>query len=80
MADIEKDIIAYESMRSDIENRHIGEWALIHDEELIGVFTAFEEAAAVAVARFGRGPYLIRQIGAPPVVMPASVVYNLQHG
>ena len=25
--------------------------------------------------RFGRGPFLIREIGAPDVTLPASVVY-----
>ena len=79
MPDLEKDILAYDTMRADLENRHMGEWVLVYNEALIGVFPAFEEAAAVAVARFGRGPYLIRQIGAPPVAMPASVVYNLRH-
>jgi hypothetical protein len=79
MPDLEKDIIAYETMRADLENHHLGGWVLVHNEELIGVFPSFENAASVAAARFGRGPYLIRQIGASPVIMPASVVYNLQH-
>jgi hypothetical protein len=30
--------------------------------------------------QFGSGPYLIRQVGAPPVTLPASVVYNLAYG
>lgn len=80
MIELDREIAAYGTMQADLENRHMGEWVLVHDEGLIGVFPTFEDAAAVAVARFGRGPYLIRQIGAPPVVMPASVVYNLQHG
>ena len=79
MPDLEKDIHAYETMQADLENRHMGGWVLIHNEGLIGVFPSFEEAAAIAVTRFGRGPYLIRQIGASPVIMPASVVYNLRH-
>ncbi len=66
-------------MRADLENRHFGEWILVFGEKLIGVFSSFDEAARVAVRDFGRGPYLIRQVGAPPVTMPASVIYNLQH-
>ena len=42
----------------------------------IGVYDAFETAAKEAVGHFGRGPYLIRQVGAPPVVLPASVMYR----
>jgi hypothetical protein len=32
------------------------------------------------VGKFGAGPYLIRQIGAPPVTLPASVMYHPAHG
>jgi len=79
MTTLDQEIAAYEIMRPDLENRHMGEWVLVSDEKLIGVFSSFDEAAKEAVQRFGRGPYLIRQIGAPPVTMPASVVYHLQH-
>jgi hypothetical protein len=29
------------------------------------------------VQKFGSGPYLIRQVGASPIVLPASVMYNI---
>jgi hypothetical protein len=44
------------------------------------IYDAFDAAAKVAVQRFGRGPYLIRQIGAPPIVLSASVLYQPMHG
>jgi hypothetical protein len=75
MADVKTDIAAYDWQREDLEERHTGKWVLFHDEQLIGVHASFESAAAEAVGRFGRGPYLIRQVGAPPVVLPASVMY-----
>jgi hypothetical protein len=79
MAELDREIAAYESMRADLENRQMGEWALVFHENLIGVFPTFDEAAQVAVENYGRGPYLIRQVGAPPVTMPASVIYNFRH-
>ena len=42
------------------------------DHELVGLYDTFDAAAADAVKRFGSGPYLMRQIGAPPVTLPAS--------
>jgi hypothetical protein len=80
MADIDSELAAYEGMRVGLEARHMGEWVLIHDQELIGNFASFEDAAKEAVGKFGRGPYLIRQVGAPPVVLPASVMYHPVHG
>ena len=79
MIELDREIAAYETMRADLENQHMGEWVLVFNENLIGVYPSFDEAAQVAVREFGRGPYLIRQIGAPPIAMPASVVYNLHH-
>ena len=79
MIELDREIAAYETMRADLENRHMGQWALVFNESLIGVYPSFDEAAQVAVREFGRGPYLIRQVGAPPVTMPASVMFQFHH-
>jgi hypothetical protein len=76
MADIDKEIAAYEKVQADLEAHHTGKWVLFHDLQLEGVFDSFESAADEAVRRFGSGPYLIRQVGAPPVTLPASVMYS----
>jgi hypothetical protein len=76
---LDQEIAAYDAMRSDLENHHMGEWVVISGNKLIGVFSSFDVAANDAVQKFGRGPYLIRQVGAPPVTMPASVAYHLRH-
>jgi hypothetical protein len=80
MAALEEEITAYEAMQRDLESQHMGKWVLVHDRVLIGVHDSFEGVAEDAVRRFGRGPYLIRQIGDPPFVMPASVMYAPVHG
>ena len=77
MADMKLEIAAYEREKPELEKSHMGKWVLFYDEKLIGVYDTLEIAAEEAVARFGRGPYLIRQVGAPPVVLPASVMYRL---
>ena len=80
MSELTKEIAAYERMRSDLETDHLGEWVLVHDEALVGIYTTFEEAAEEAVGRFGRGPYLIREIGAAPITLPASALYRPAQG
>lgn len=80
MEDIDTEIAAYETMRADLELRHMGEWIVMREGKLVGTYASFENAASDAVSRFGRGPYLIRQIGAPPITLPASVMYNTYHG
>jgi hypothetical protein len=81
MAELHDEIAAYEAMHADLEAAHLGEWALVHDRQLIGTYGSFDKAAREAVRKFGRGPYLIRQIGSAPISLPASVLYHpIPHG
>jgi hypothetical protein len=73
MADIKTEIAAFEAAQSALEASHLGKWALFHDAHLVDVFDDFDVVAAEAVRRFGRGPYLIRQIGSRAVTLPASL-------
>jgi hypothetical protein len=71
---ITADIQAYEKMLPSLEN-NVGKWILIYQEKLVGTFESSEDAATEAVERYGRGPFLIRQVGAPPIILAASVMY-----
>ena len=79
MAKLKEEIAAYESMCNDLEIEHSGKWVIIHNKELAGIYDSFELAAEDAVKRFGRGPYLIRKVGAPPITLPASVLYHIDN-
>ncbi len=72
MSLLSNEIAAYEGMRDVLEVDHFGEWVVVHDKQLVGTYDDFQAAAEDAVRRFGRGPYLIRQVGASPVKLPAS--------
>ena len=57
-----------------MERDHLDEWVVFHDEQCAGIYATFEDAAEDAIARFGAGPYLIREVGASRVVrLPASI-------
>lgn len=73
---LSREIAAYDRMRDSLETDHFAEWVVVHGEKLAGTYMDFQAAAADAVRRFGRGPYLIRQIGEPPLALPASVLYR----
>ena len=70
-------IEAYEAMQSKLETDHFGAWVVVYGKRLIGVYPDFESAADEAVQRFGRGPYLIRQVGVPAPPLSASVLWEL---
>ena len=76
MSGLKEEIAAYERMRDDLELENFGKWVVVHDEKLAGIYDSFEVAADNAVQRFGRGPYLIKRVGEPPMTLPASVLYS----
>ena len=64
---LKSNIKAYECMQSELESQHLGSWVVFHADRFINAYPSFEDAAADAVKRFGRGPYLIREVGAKPL-------------
>lgn len=79
MANIKQDIEYYNTIKPQLELDNMGKWVLIHDRKTINIYDGFESAAEEAVRLFGRGPYLIRQVGAPPFNLPASVAFRLAY-
>ena len=79
-ADLEQNIEAYEAMRETLEKHHLHKFVVFHDAKFVDSFDSFHNAASEAVHRFGEGPYLIRQVGAPTrIAMPASVAFRPVH-
>jgi len=76
MSDLLDEIAAFENMKDLLETKYLGKWVIFQNEKFVGDFESFEDAAAEAVSRFGRGPYLIREVGAAPMTLPASVLYR----
>ena len=79
MKRLSDEIIAYEKMQDSLETDYFGKWVVIHNEKLHGTYETFENAAVDAVRNYGRGPYLIRQVGAAPVT-PLPVFITNQEG
>ena len=77
MAKLKEEIAAYERMCNDLEIDYFGKWVIVYNKELAGTYDSFELAAEDAVNRFGRGPYLIRKVGASPKTLPPSVLYHI---
>ncbi len=76
---LDKDISAFEKMRENFETNYMGKWVLLHDEKMIGAFDTFNDAAHEATQKFGKGPYLIREVGVKNQSLPASVLYQQIH-
>jgi len=73
---LQNEIAAFKKLQPELEANHMGRWVLIHQRQLVGHYASFDAAADEAVQRFGRGPFLIRRVGAKPVALPASLAYT----
>ena len=67
-ATLDENIAAYDAMRDHLELEYFGKWVVFYNEEFVGSYDESEDAAQVAIERYGRGPYLIRQVGALRVI------------
>ena len=75
-ATLTENITAYEAMQNTLEADHWAQYVVFYNEQLQGSFDEFQPAIEFAAERWGHGPYLIRQVGRPPFVTPASVQYR----
>lgn len=80
MSALEQETAIFESRRAEFEKDHNKEWVVIHREEVAGFFTDLQEAAEAAVSRYGRGPYLIKQVGEPDTPIPLSLFQRPMYG
>lgn len=71
---LETEINAFEQRRAELERDYLRKWVVFRGERLIGAWDTLDAAAKVAVARFGRGPYLIRRVGVPLKLPPSLLV------
>lgn len=79
VAGLDADIAAFDRMRGELETRWPRAWVLFCDGRFIDAFADFEAAATVAVERYDRGPYLIRQVGVEAVQLSGGMVFRPKH-
>lgn len=76
MDDLAQEYAVFESRREELEAAHPGKFVLIKRAEVVGTFDTLDDALRVAVKRFGRGPYLIEEIGLPQAELVSPVFYG----
>ncbi|QAY97404.1 hypothetical protein CWB41_14120 [Methylovirgula ligni] len=67
---------SFERLKPNLEQNHMGKFVVIKDDELLGAWDTFDNAAKAAIQKYGRGPYLIRQVGGGTTKLPASVMFR----
>ncbi len=74
---LEENIKAFDGLSEQLNRYHADKFVLIYNGEFISSYDTFDTAARQTKKRFGRGPFLIRQVGAPVKMrMPSSIAYR----
>jgi hypothetical protein len=59
---LQAEISAFERMRPELEKNFENKFVVFRGTELAGSWDSFAAAGSDAIRRFGRGPFLIRQV------------------
>ncbi len=80
VATLAQNIKAYEERKDEMESEHGGKWVIFYDGDYVDDFDDFQDAAMLAIRKWGRGPYLIRLVGEREAVIPTAVLPGPVHG
>jgi hypothetical protein len=59
---LQNELAYYQAHKQELLASHRGQFALIHGNELLGIFPRFEEAFEAGVGKLGNRPFLIQPI------------------
>ena len=77
---LDREILAFESARSQLEAEHLHRWVVFSDGKLWETFETFQKAAITARKAFGNKVVLIRQVGEPTTIsLPRSLLVERPH-
>jgi len=77
MHELKKNIKAYNAIREELERKHRGRTALLHDGQLISIYNDRWDARDIGCERFGEGRFSIKTIGTPPASLGAATMYAI---
>jgi hypothetical protein len=59
---LEQERTTYASLKPELLEHNSGQFALIHQDRLLGTYTTFDEAYEAGVRELGNVPFLIQQV------------------
>ena len=66
-ADVLKNYTAFEAMRSELEASHLGQFAVLHDGQLVGTYASVREARTAGTAHCGIGNFSTQENRSEPI-------------
>lgn len=67
---------AYEKIKSEMEAKHLGQVALMHDGEIVNFYNDFKDAYSIGVEKYGLGEFTLQEIGEQPIKLGFAGMYS----
>jgi hypothetical protein len=61
---LEKELAVFQQRLPEFTADRVGQWVLIHGDEVADFFTSYDDAIKAGYTKFGLDPFLVRQIQA----------------
>ena len=66
-ADVLRNYAAFEAMRAELEASRLGQFAVLHDGQLVGTYATIREARTAGNAHCGVGNFSTQEIRSEPI-------------
>lgn len=66
-ADVLKNYAAFEAIRAELEASRLGQFAVLHDGQLVGIYPSIREARTAGSAHCGVGNFSTQEIRSEPI-------------
>jgi len=76
---LDQELATYAREREHLEREHRDKFVLIHRDDVVGVYDTFDTAADEGIRRFGKEPFMVRQVGRDTTKLSPAVLYGLLH-
>jgi hypothetical protein len=61
---LERELATFKNRLQELKAEHEGKFVLIHGDDVVEAFNSYEDAIKAGYARFGLGPFLVKQVHA----------------
>ena len=68
--------IAYNEIRQEIEAKHFGQVALMHNKQIVGFFDTRGDAYAIGCEKYGLGNFILKTVGEKPISIGIHALFS----
>lgn len=73
---LDRNQVAYEAIRPEMEDKHLGRVVLMHDGEVVEIYNDSGDAYKIGCEKYGLGKFSLVNVGEQPINLGFFTMYN----